>query len=193
MRILINNQTKESTYYDPRKAVKKRYYYDDDEEEDIETPAPQPIQQENPAPNGRPRTERDNRFYEKLQVNDSDDEKTKRIKEKALRNLQKIPKRNLASSIILLVFILIFAVSGTVLIEFNILTSLSIGLIAGVVLVIGIGELSMFFLDFRLPSDLRRIPTKIISMIGAVTGLIYALLFLLVALRVIPSLILFDF
>ena len=193
MRILINNQTKESTYYDPRKAVKKRYYYDDDEEEDIETPASQPIQQENPAPNGRPRTERDNRFYEKLQVNDSDDEKTKRIKEKALRNLQKIPKRNLASSIMLLVFILIFAVSGTVLIEFNILTSLSIGLIAGVVLVIGIGELSMFFLDFRLPSDLRRIPTKIISMIGAVTGLIYALLFLLVALRVIPSLILFDF
>ena len=76
MRILINNQTKESTYYDPRKAVKKRYYYDNEEEEDIETPAPQPIQQENPAPNGRPRTERDNRFYEKLQVNDSDDEKT---------------------------------------------------------------------------------------------------------------------
>ena len=191
MRILINNQSKESTYIDPRKAVKRKYYYD--EEEEVETPAPQPVPEQNPAPRGRPRTERDNRFYEKLQVNDSDDEKTKRIKEKALRNLQKIPKRNLASSIILLVFILIFAVSGTVLIEFNILTNLSIGLIAGVVLVIGIGELSMFFLDFRLPSDLRRIPTKIISMIGAVTGLIYALLFLLVALRVIPSLIMFDF
>ena len=193
MRILINNQTKESTYYDPRKKVNKRYYYDDDDEQEVETPAPQPIQEQNPAPRGRPRTERDNRFYEKLQVNDSDDERTKRIKQKALRNLRKLPRRNLASSIFLLVFILVFAITGSILIEFNILTSLSIGLIAGVVLIMGVGELSMFFLDFRLPSDLRRIPTKIISMIGAVTGLVYFFLFLLVALRVIPSLIMFDF
>ena len=191
MRILINNQSKESTYIDPRKAVKRKYYYD--EEEEVETPAPQPVPEQNPAPRGRPRTERDNRFYEKLQINDSDDEKTKRIKQKALRNLQKIPKRNLASSILLLVFILIFAISGTVLIQLNILTSLSIGLIAGVVLAMAAAEFSMFFLDFRLPSDLRRIPTKIISMIGGITGFIYFVLFLLVSLRVIPSLILFDF
>ena len=191
MRILINNQSKESTYIDPRKAVKRKYYYD--EEEEVETPAPQPVPEQNPAPRGRPRTERDNRFYEKLQINDSDDEKTKRIKQKALRNLQKIPKRNLASSILLLVFILIFATSGTVLIQLNILTSLSIGLIAGVVLAMAAAEFSMFFLDFRLPSDLRRIPTKIISMIGGITGFIYFVLFLLVSLRVIPSLILFDF
>lgn len=191
MRILINNQSKESTYIDPRKAVKRKYYYD--EEEEVETPAPQPVPEQNPAPRGRPRTERDNRFYEKLQINDSDDEKTKRIKQKALRNLQKIPKRNLASSILLLVFILVFAISGTVLIQLNILTSLSIGLIAGVVLAMAASEFSMFFLDFRLPSDLRRIPTKIISMIGGITGFIYFVLFLLVSLRVIPSLILFDF
>ena len=191
MRILINNQSKESTYIDPRKAVKRKYYYD--EEEEVETPAPQQVPEQNPAPRGRPRTERDNRFYEKLQINDSDDEKTKRIKQKALRNLQKIPKRNLASSILLLVFILVFAISGTVLIQLNILTSLSIGLIAGVVLAMAAAEFSMFFLDFRLPSDLRRIPTKIISMIGGITGFIYFVLFLLVSLRVIPSLILFDF
>lgn len=191
MRILINNQSKESTYIDPRKAVKRKYYYD--EEEEVETPAPQPVPEQNPAPRGRPRNERDNRFYEKLQINDSDDEKTKRIKQKALRNLQKIPKRNLASSILLLVFILMFAISGTVLIQLNILTSLSIGLIAGVVLAMAAAEFSMFFLDFRLPSDLRRIPTKIISMIGGITGFIYFVLFLLVSLRVIPSLILFDF
>ena len=191
MRILINNQSKESTYIDPRKAVKRKYYYD--EEEEGETPAPQPVPEQNPAPRGRPRNERDNRFYEKLQINDSDDEKTKRIKQKALRNLQKIPKRNLASSILLLVFILMFAISGTVLIQLNILTSLSIGLIAGVVLAMAAAEFSMFFLDFRLPSDLRRIPTKIISMIGGITGFIYFVLFLLVSLRVIPSLILFDF
>ena len=187
MRILINNQTKESTYYDPRKAVKKRYYYDDDEEEDIETPASQPIQQENPAPNGRPRTERDNRFYEKLQVNDSDDEKTKRIKQKALRNLQKIPKRNLASSIVLLVFILIFSIGCIALIRVNILTNLSVGIISGSILVFAIGELLMFILDFRLPSDLRRIPTKIISMVGAATGFSYFILIMLMLFKILPS------
>lgn len=186
MRILINNQTKESTYYDPRKAVKKRYYYDDDEEEDIETPAPQPIQQENPAPNGKPRTERDNRFYERLQINDSDDERTKRAKEKAMRNLKKIPKRNLASSIVLFVFVLIFSIGCIALIRMNILTNLSVGIISGSILGLALAELFMFILDFKLPSDLRSIPTKIISMVGAATGFSYFILILLMLFKVLP-------
>lgn len=186
MRILINNQSKESTYYDPRKAVKRNYYYDDDEEEQIQTPTPQPVPEQNPTPRGRPRTERDNRFYEKLQISDSDDEKTKRIKQKALKNLQRLPGRNLASTIVILISILVFAVGCSVLVRLNILTNLSIGLFAGAIFVMATVEILIFIFDFRLPSDLRRIPTKIIAMIGAVIGYSYFLMFLLIILKVLP-------